>query len=146
MIYGINLDVNTNSRDPESMVCTTPIWQRFVQNALSSYASTLVGMNWKSNERPVVDEETTALLWLLMVVNAIWEWLQQWKQNNWQCTGKPIWVAASWKDIAAWIESMILKVHHIDPHIPKRDANGEHQNNEQMDMATRTEVAQVDLN
>ncbi|KAK4817077.1 hypothetical protein QYF61_027908 [Mycteria americana] len=26
-----------------------------------------------------------------MVANALWGWLQQWKQNNWQRRGKPIW-------------------------------------------------------
>ncbi|KAK4811001.1 hypothetical protein QYF61_014473 [Mycteria americana] len=36
-----------------------------------------------------------------MVANALWGWLQQWKQNNWQRRGKPIWAAALWQDIAA---------------------------------------------
>ena len=26
-----------------------------------------------------------------MVANALWGWLQQWKQSNWQHRGKPIW-------------------------------------------------------
>ncbi|GAB0189166.1 hypothetical protein GRJ2_001381900 [Grus japonensis] len=28
-----------------------------------------------------------------MVANALWGWLQQWKRNNWQRRGKPIWAA-----------------------------------------------------
>ncbi|GAB0206327.1 hypothetical protein GRJ2_003098300 [Grus japonensis] len=36
-----------------------------------------------------------------MVANALWGWLQQWKQSNWQCRGKPIWAAPLWRDIAA---------------------------------------------
>ena len=28
-----------------------------------------------------------------MVANALWGWLQQWEQNNWQRKGKPIWAA-----------------------------------------------------
>ena len=31
-----------------------------------------------------------------MVANALWGWLQQWKQSNWQCRGKPIWAATLW--------------------------------------------------
>ncbi|GAB0209830.1 hypothetical protein GRJ2_003448700 [Grus japonensis] len=34
-----------------------------------------------------------------MVANALWGWLQQWKQSNWQCRGKPIWAAELWQDI-----------------------------------------------
>ena len=36
-----------------------------------------------------------------MVANALWGWLQQWEQNNWQRRGKPIWSAELWKDSAA---------------------------------------------
>ena len=36
-----------------------------------------------------------------MVANALWWWLQQWEQNNWQRRGKPVWAAELWKDIAA---------------------------------------------
>lgn len=31
-----------------------------------------------------------------MVARAQWEWLQQWKQRNWQHRGRPIWAAALW--------------------------------------------------
>ncbi|GAB0207069.1 mitochondrial enolase superfamily member 1 [Grus japonensis] len=80
-----------------------------------------------------------------MVANALWEWLQQWKKTNWQHRGKPIWAAALWQDIAARVENMAVKVRHVDAHIPKSRAIEEHQNNEQVDEAAKSEVAQVDL-
>ncbi|KAK4810590.1 hypothetical protein QYF61_007327 [Mycteria americana] len=80
-----------------------------------------------------------------MVANALWGWLQQWKQNNWQRRGKPIWAAASWQDIAARVENLVVKVRHVDAHVPKSQATEEHQNNEQVDQAAKIEVAQVDL-
>ncbi|GAB0207417.1 mitochondrial enolase superfamily member 1 [Grus japonensis] len=80
-----------------------------------------------------------------MVANALWEWLQQWKKTNWQHRGKPIWAAALWQDIAARVENMAVKVRHVDAHIPKSRATEEHQNNEQVDEAAKSEVAQVDL-
>jgi len=39
---------------------------------------------------------------------------------------------------------MVVKVRHIGAHVPKSCATEEHQNNQQMDQATRIEVAQVD--
>ncbi|GAB0208525.1 hypothetical protein GRJ2_003318200 [Grus japonensis] len=52
-----------------------------------------------------------------MVANALWGWLQQWKQSNWQRRGKPIWAAPLWQDIAAQLEKLVVKVRHIDTHI-----------------------------
>ena len=80
-----------------------------------------------------------------MVANALWGWLQQWKKTNWQCRGKPTWAAALQQDIAARVENMALKVHHVDAHMPKSRATEEHRNNEQVDKAAKIEVAQVDL-
>ncbi|KAK4807003.1 hypothetical protein QYF61_000332 [Mycteria americana] len=80
-----------------------------------------------------------------MVANALWGWLQQWKQNNWQSRGKPIWAAALWQDIAARVEKLVVKVRHVDAHVPKSRATEEHQNNQQVDQAAKIEVAQVDL-
>ncbi|GAB0203728.1 hypothetical protein GRJ2_002838400 [Grus japonensis] len=74
-----------------------------------------------------------------MVANALWEWLQQWKQSNWQRRGKPIWAATLWQDIAAWLEKLVVKVRHVDAHIPKSQAT------EQVDQAAKIEGAQVDL-
>ncbi|KAK4807038.1 hypothetical protein QYF61_018379 [Mycteria americana] len=71
-------------------------------------------------------------------------WLQQWK-TNWQRRGKPIWAAALWQDITARVENVALKVRHVDAHIPKSRPTEEHRNNEQVDKAVKTEVAQVDL-
>ena len=80
-----------------------------------------------------------------MLANALRGWLQQWKKTNWQCRGKPIWAAALWQDIAAQVENMALKVRYVDTHMPKRRSTEEHQNNEQVDKAAKTEVSQVDL-
>ncbi|GAB0209336.1 hypothetical protein GRJ2_003399300 [Grus japonensis] len=80
-----------------------------------------------------------------MVANALWGWLQQWKQSNWQRRGKPIWAAPLWQDIAARLEKLVVKVHHVDAHVPKSRATEEHQNNQQVDQAAKIEVAQVDL-
>ncbi|KAK4806255.1 hypothetical protein QYF61_013399, partial [Mycteria americana] len=80
-----------------------------------------------------------------MVANALWGWLQQWKQNNWQRRGKPFWAAALWQDIAARVENLVVKVRHVDAHVPKSRATEEHQNNQQVDQAAKIEVAQVDL-
>ncbi|GAB0209769.1 hypothetical protein GRJ2_003442600 [Grus japonensis] len=60
--------------------------------------------------------------------------------------GKPIWADPSlWQDIAAQLEKLVVKVHHIDAHVPKSRATEEHQNNQQVDQAAKIEVAQVDL-
>ena len=75
-----------------------------------------------------------------MVANALWGWLQQWKKNNWQRRGKPIWAAPLWQDIAARLEQLVVKVHHVDAHFPKSRATEEHQNNHQVDQAAKTEV------
>ncbi|GAB0209290.1 hypothetical protein GRJ2_003394700 [Grus japonensis] len=80
-----------------------------------------------------------------MVANALWGWLQQWKRNNWQRRGKPIWAAPMWQDIAARLEKLVAKVRHVDAHVPKSRATEEHRNNQQVDQAAKIEVAQVDL-
>ncbi|KAM9591484.1 uncharacterized protein ACIBXB_006281 [Morphnus guianensis] len=80
-----------------------------------------------------------------MVANALWGWLQQWKQSNWQRRGKAIWAAALWQDIAVRIEKLVVKVRHVDAHVPKSQATEEHQNNQQADQAAKIEVSQVDL-
>ncbi|KAK4806163.1 hypothetical protein QYF61_001086 [Mycteria americana] len=80
-----------------------------------------------------------------MVANAVRGWLQQWKQSNWQHRDKPIWAAALWQDIAARVENLVVKVHHVDAHVPKGHATEEHQNNQQVDQAAEMELAQVDL-
>ncbi|GAB0207567.1 hypothetical protein GRJ2_003222400 [Grus japonensis] len=80
-----------------------------------------------------------------MVTNALWGWLQQWKQSNWQHRGKPIWDVELWRDIAARLEKLIVKVRHVDAHVPKSRATEEHENNQQVDQAAKIEVAQVDL-
>lgn len=81
-----------------------------------------------------------------MVADALWELLQHWKQNNWQHRDKPIWTTALQKDIAEWVENMVVKICHEDAHVPKGCAIEEYQNNQQLDKAARIEVDQVDLN
>ena len=80
-----------------------------------------------------------------MVANALWGWLQQWKKNNWLGRGKPIWAAPLGQGIAARLEQLVVKVRHVDAHVPKCRVTEEHQNNHQVDQAAKIEVAQVDL-
>ncbi|GAB0208828.1 hypothetical protein GRJ2_003348500 [Grus japonensis] len=42
-------------------------------------------------------------------------------------------------------KKLVVKVRHVDAHIPKSRATEEHQNNQQVDQAAKIEVAQVDL-
>ncbi|XP_019329322.1 PREDICTED: uncharacterized protein LOC109279670 [Aptenodytes forsteri] len=97
----------------------------------------------------IADREKWPVLYLYtdswMVANALWGWLQQWKQSNWQRRGKPIWAAALWQDIAARVENLVVKVRHVDAHIPKSRATEEHKTNQQVDQAAKIEVAHVDL-
>ncbi|GAB0206633.1 hypothetical protein GRJ2_003128900 [Grus japonensis] len=97
----------------------------------------------------IAEREKWPMLYLCtdswMVANALWGWLQQWKQSNWQHRGKPIWAAPLRHDIAARLEKLVMKVHHVDAHVPKSRATEEHQNNQQVDQAAKIEVAQVDL-
>ncbi|RMC21066.1 hypothetical protein DUI87_01923 [Hirundo rustica rustica] len=67
------------------------------------------------------------------------------EKANWQRRGKPIWAADEWKDIAARVEKLPVKVRHVDAHVPKSRANEEHQNNEQVDQAAKIEVSKIDL-
>ncbi|GAB0207149.1 hypothetical protein GRJ2_003180500 [Grus japonensis] len=93
----------------------------------------------------IAEREKWPMLYLYtvswMVANALWGWLQQWQQSR----GKPIWAAPLWQDIAARLEKLVVKVRHVDAHIPKSQATEEHQNNQQVDQAAKLEVAQVDL-
>ncbi|GAB0209282.1 hypothetical protein GRJ2_003393900 [Grus japonensis] len=97
----------------------------------------------------IAEREKWPMLYLYidswMVANALWGWLQQWKRSNWQHRGKPIWAAPLWQDIAAQLEKLVVKVHHVDAHVPKSRATEEHQNNQQVNQAAKIEVAQVDL-
>ena len=80
-----------------------------------------------------------------MVANALWGWLQQWKKNNWQRRGKPIWAAPLWQDIAARLEKLIVKVRHVYTQVPKSQPTEEYQNNHQVDHGAKIEVAQVKM-
>ncbi|GAB0204239.1 ribonuclease H-like [Grus japonensis] len=78
----------------------------------------------------IAEREKWLMLYLYtdrwMVANALWGWLQQWKRSNWQRRGKPIWAAPLWQDIAAWLEKLVVKVHHVDAHVPKSRPTEEH--------------------
>ncbi|RMC19977.1 hypothetical protein DUI87_00822 [Hirundo rustica rustica] len=82
---------------------------------------------------------------LWMVANALWSWLDWWKKANCQRRGKSIWAADEWKDIATWVDKLPVKVCHVDAHVPRSQANEEHQNNEQVDQAAKIEVSKIDL-
>jgi len=56
-----------------------------------------------------------------------------------------IWATPLWQGIAARLEQLVVKVRHMDVHVPKSRANEEHQNSHQVDQAAKIEVAQVDL-
>ena len=45
----------------------------------------------------------------------------------------------------AQVDNLVVRVCHIDAHIPKSHATEEHQNNKQVDQAARNEAAQADL-
>ncbi|RMC01108.1 hypothetical protein DUI87_22374 [Hirundo rustica rustica] len=56
---------------------------------------------------------------LWMVSSALWGWLEKWKKANWQRTGKPVWAADEWKDIATRVEKLPVKVRHVDALSPR---------------------------
>ena len=72
-----------------------------------------------------------------VVAYALWQWLLQWKQNNWQHRGKQVWTVTLREDTAALIENIAVKVHHVGNHIPKSHATEEHQNNQQVDWVAK---------
>ncbi|KAF4803357.1 hypothetical protein TURU_016966 [Turdus rufiventris] len=71
-------------------------------------------------------------------------WLERQKKANWKRRGKPIWAADEWKDIATRVEKLPVKVHHVDAHVPKSQANEEQRHNEQVDQASKIEVSKID--
>lgn len=73
-------------------------------------------------------------------------WLQWWKQSDWQHKGKAIWAATLWQDTAALMENLIMKVPYIEMDTPKNWATEEHQNNQKVHQAAKTEVTRVDQN
>ena len=89
----------------------------------------------------IAEREKRPILYLYpdsgMVANALWGWLQQWKRSSWQHRGKPIWAAALWRDAAPHVENLVVKVRHVDAHVPKSWATEEHLNNHQVDQAAR---------
>ncbi|XP_056371387.1 uncharacterized protein LOC130266095 [Oenanthe melanoleuca] len=80
-----------------------------------------------------------------MVANALWGWLQRWKETNWQRRGRPIWAAEKWKDIATRLDKLPVKVRHVDAHVPRSRANEEQQNNHQVDQAAKIGGLEIDL-
>ncbi|KAK4828301.1 hypothetical protein QYF61_025313 [Mycteria americana] len=110
-----------------------------------SYRLKLLKGEWESSQFAEVKAILIVHTDSWMVANALWGWLQQWKQSNCQRRGKPIWAVPLWQDIAAWVENLVVTVRHVDAHVLKSRATEEHQNNQHVDQAAKTEVAQVDL-
>ncbi|KAF4804392.1 hypothetical protein TURU_008447 [Turdus rufiventris] len=67
-----------------------------------------------------------------IIASALWGWVDQWKKANWRHREKPILASELWQEIAAWVEKLAVKVHHVDAHVPKSRANKEHCNNRQI--------------
>lgn len=53
-------------------------------------------------------------------------------------------LAEEWQDIAISVEKLLMKVCHVDAHVPKCQANEEVEN-ELVDQAAKIEVSQIDL-
>lgn len=78
--------------------------------------------------------------------NAPWRWFQQWKRSRWQRRAQPIWAAESWRDIAARLENLPVRVCHVEAHVPKcRSTEESDKNNQQGDRAAKIKVAEIDL-
>ncbi|XP_064900755.1 uncharacterized protein LOC135577045 isoform X1 [Columba livia] len=58
---------------------------------------------------------------------------------------RAIWAATLWQEIAARLESLPVKVRHVDAHVPKSRATEEYLNNQQADQAAKIKIAEVDL-
>lgn len=65
-------------------------------------------------------------------------------EANWQCGGKPTWAAGLWQDNAAQVESLAVKIHHVDAHVPKNWATEEYHSTGQADWAAKINMSQVD--
>lgn len=129
-------------------------WKAVIQNPIQQVTETAEGEGESSQFEEVkaiqlalgiAEREKWPALYLYsdwMVANALCGWLQQWHQSNGKRRGKPICTATVWKVIAAWAENLVVKV---NIHVPRRWASEEHQNNQQVDQAAKTEVAQVYL-
>jgi len=47
--------------DPDEVQCTASMWRKFVRSATSSYANSVVAVNWKGKDAPTVDEVAVRL-------------------------------------------------------------------------------------
>lgn len=61
MMYGINLIITPIPKIQMASMCMRLRLWRVMQSAPSLYTSTKEGMNWKGNEKPVVDEVANLL-------------------------------------------------------------------------------------
>ncbi|TRZ19944.1 hypothetical protein HGM15179_007093 [Zosterops borbonicus] len=82
---------------------------------------------------------------LWMTANALWGWLQRWKEDSRQHREEPIWASEMWQDIIIQVEKPIVRVHHGDAHMPKSRVQKEHCNNEHTDQDPPAKVSQVDV-
>ncbi|PKU27971.1 ubiquitin carboxyl-terminal hydrolase 4 [Limosa lapponica baueri] len=60
MIY-YDLDNAQLPTDPDEVQCTRPMWRKFAQSALLSFANSSAVIEWKSEEEPMVDEVAARL-------------------------------------------------------------------------------------
>lgn len=67
------------------------------------------------------------------------------KKTIWQHRGKAIWAAESWQDMAAQVEKLTVKVHHVDVMFFSSVTLGCVWKNGEVDQATKIKVSQVDL-
>lgn len=94
----------------------------------------------------IADQEKWLVFYLCpgswMLANALWEWYR----NRSRVTGSTELNSSElWQNIAAWVKNLVVKVPHVDAHVPKSRATEEHQNNQQVNQVAKTEVAQVAL-
>lgn len=107
MVYGINMDDNTNSHDEDDRKCTWSMWQRVAWNAPVSYVSTLAGMNWKYNKRPTVDE----------VASPLWHYEDSLSSSLWACfsdVGKLSQELKQFKDGMSFSPTLETKFHPLE--------------------------------
>lgn len=65
--------------------------------------------------------------------------------DQWQHTGKSTWAAALWQDMAAQVENLIVKVHHVDAHKSIGRGIEEHWNSEKVDWAPGNDIWTITL-
>ena len=63
------------STDQDEVMCTWPMWWKFVQSAPSAYANSLAEMTWKGQEKSRVDESAIQF----------WQYEERLSSSLWAC-------------------------------------------------------------